>query len=82
MCKPVQRDMATGFDRIPIAAEPADFHRPGHLQRRMALDLAKQFRVSIKVATRPHERLAGLHDDSVFAMSPFLQFANAINANQ
>ena len=46
------------------------------------LELAKQFRVSIKVATGPQERLAGLHHDSVFAMSPFLQFTDEINANQ
>ena len=42
------------------------------------LDLAKQLGVSIKVAAGPHERLAGLHDDSVFAVSPFLQFTEAI----
>ena len=48
----------------------------------VSLDLAKQLGVSIKVATGPHERLSGLHDDSVFAMSPFLQFTDEINANQ
>jgi len=48
----------------------------------VSLDLTKQFGVSIKVATGPHERVAGLHYDSVFAMSPFLQFADEIDANQ
>ncbi len=43
---------------------------------------AKQFGVAIKVAAGPHERVAGLHDDAVFAMSPFLQFTGEINANQ
>jgi hypothetical protein len=35
-------------------------------------DLTKQFGVPVEVATGPHERLAGLQDDSVLAMSPFL----------
>jgi hypothetical protein len=48
----------------------------------VSLDLTKQFGVSIEVATGPHERVAGLHYDSVFAMSPFLQFADEIDANQ
>ncbi len=43
---------------------------------------AKQLGMSIKIATSPHERVAGLQYDSVFAMSPFLQFTNGINANQ
>ena len=48
----------------------------------VSLNLTKQFGVLIKVATGPHERVAGLHDDSVLAMSPFLQFADEIDANQ
>ena len=48
----------------------------------MSLELAKQFGMPIKIATGPHESVAGLQEDSVFAMSPFLQFANEIDANQ
>src|ERR1700756_3797169 len=36
----------------------------------------------IKVAAGPHERLAGLEDDPIFAMCPFLQFTDEVNANQ
>ena len=85
--------LAVAFTSLALdAIQPVWMYAPAPLMKAMTckelggpppvLDLAKQFGVSIKVSTGPHERLAGLHDESVFAMSPFLQFADEINANQ